>query len=162
MEKIGNLVSTNQLRTSMQSYSEPVPAQMSQSDMGPFREVMARLSSEYNWDLTQEDSKTWSELAIRIGVNRFCRSVAAYLKDNTVNSDGSLTCQWRPKAGQIMALAAKISQSDRWQEQTDKNLENAQIERASNEFVAEQMAEVREQAWFKRHAHRREALKRNG
>ena len=155
MEKIANLVSTSRLTTSTQCYSEPVPVQMDQIDMGRFREVMARLSSEYSWDLTVEDSKTWSELAARIGVDRFCRSVAAHLNDSTVKSDGSITCEWRPKAGQIMAQAAKISQSDRWQEQTQKNVQNASTERASNQFVAEQMAQVREQAWFKRSKRKR-------
>ena len=127
-----------------------------------FREVMARLSSEYNWDLTEEDSKTWSELASRIGVGRFCKSVAAYFNDNTVTSDGTLTCQWRPKAGQIVALAAKISQTERWEEQTEKNQENSKVERASNELVAELMAEVRKEGWFARHAHKRGMAKRNG
>ena len=158
MEKIANLVSTSHLTTSTQCYSEPVPVQMDQTDMGLFREVMARLSSEYSWDLTVEDSKTWSELAARIGVSRFCRSVAAHLNDNTVKSDGSITCEWRPKAGQIMAQAARISQSDRWQEQTQKNINNGNIERASNEFVAEQMAEVREQEWYKRSKRNRRAI----
>ena len=151
MEQIGNLVSREALTRSTgrsDTLKQITPKEMLGDDYYAFRQLMRRLSSDYNWELTEEDGLTWASLANKLGVDLWAKAVLAYLTDTSEDADGKPKCTFRPKVGEIMAHAEKIKRDRKMYQQSRKTSDMMRGEKASDEVVQQCMAEIRSQSWY--------------
>lgn len=153
MEQIGDLVSKRALTRSTERSDTPkqmTPKEMLGDGYYTFRELMRRLSSDYNWEMTEEDGRTWASLAKKLGVDLWAKAALAYLTDTSEDADGKPKCTFRPKVGEIMAYAERINKAREWEERGKKTAQMMRGEKASDEYVKQCMDEIRSQSWFKR------------
>jgi hypothetical protein len=109
---------------------------------------MRRLSSEYNWEMTEEDGATWAEFACQYEVDLFVAGVAAHMADQTMTSLGTPSCTFRPKVGQIAGHIDRIVEGKRGQSSmaADKaKYAEWKQNAASEEIVTGHMDTIREQ-----------------
>ena len=163
MEQIGNLVSREALTRSTERSDTPLrqitPKEMLGDGYYAFRQLMRRLSSDYNWELTEEDGLTWASLANKLGVDLWAKAVLAYLTDTSEDADGKPKCTFRPKVGEIMAYAERINKAREWEKRGEKTAQMMREETASDETVERCMEDIRSQSWYKRSATRRAAAR---
>ena len=154
MEHIGQIVSKEDgqllMRQPATQTREVTPKELLGEAYPPFRELMHRLSSEYNWEMTGKDGMNWGQAAHSLGFELFAQSVVAYLADTSTTSDGTPHCTFRPRIGQILAHADRITKLHKTREQSEKTSQMMREDKASSETVARCMGEIREQSWYRR------------
>lgn len=130
--------------------------------MGKFREIVRRLSREYEWEMTEDDVKTWAVFAGRFDIDLFGRAVGEYLSDISLDSFGNPNCRSRPKIGQILAqihtLQAKTAEKKRDQSRRDNYGDINDGSHVQGEALEVHMSDIRTQPWFVRYLARKKSL----